>query len=755
MATIIKAPFNFVPLNDKVFFPDWADEISHDIPFEDGESGEIEIKMEALTPIYVRNGMESGKQDIKNPEYTSFSKMEDHYFLPATSIKGMVRNVLEIMSFSKMPVDSRKRYAVRDWENPKLYPLKDIRVQSTIHCGWLIKEEWGNFKIMDCDKPYRINHKRIDEYLISAQTEPFFESTFCETSKVDLNKEQVIGKQKYDPKSARYKYELLGNKIELLKDIVFDEDTDYSNEHQPRRMKISSFGDKSGTIVFTGQPDKWKKDRKRGGKFYEFIFPKTNGNSYKISEKEVEQFKFIYQDSEDWKYWRSKFENGQGIPVFFRAIGKGITDFGFSLLYKLAYKNSIEDVVSNYQQGKGIDMAECIFGYTSKESSIKGRVQFGNAFAVEGAKELPEAITILGSPKASYYPLYIAQDGKNGKVSDYKTYNDAVISGWKRYPVKAFAVPKPTNMANVDTVFRPLDKGVCFKSIIRFHNLKKAELGALLSSLTFHGNEKNVFHNIGMAKPLGYGKLRISCNLSGILQGKERELMGEFEKTMNSAIGNGETSIWINSDQIKELLTMAYDKHGVQDDLLQYMKLEMQGTNEFITAKTQKEYLRKFSEISNSKFIAPSIFEEVKAKLFEEERLKKLEQEETDRIAQEEINRIKKETARLQLEAVEKARLEKLEQKIEGGLSFLSSTKDFDDGKRRVDDWIKKAKAVSLPENQQANLLDALKSYYNDPKNRDKKKWQQPFSNNPIWKKIAGWVGNDVALEWYKEMIIK
>jgi len=40
---MITAPFNFVPLNKKVFFPDWAEKVSHDIPFSDGESGVIDI----------------------------------------------------------------------------------------------------------------------------------------------------------------------------------------------------------------------------------------------------------------------------------------------------------------------------------------------------------------------------------------------------------------------------------------------------------------------------------------------------------------------------------------------------------------------------------------------------------------------------------------------------------------------------------------------------------------------------------------
>ena len=49
MATI-KAPFNFVPLSDKIFFPEWADQISQDIPFSDGLSGTIELKITAETP---------------------------------------------------------------------------------------------------------------------------------------------------------------------------------------------------------------------------------------------------------------------------------------------------------------------------------------------------------------------------------------------------------------------------------------------------------------------------------------------------------------------------------------------------------------------------------------------------------------------------------------------------------------------------------------------------------------------------------
>lgn len=104
---MIHAPFNFVPLSDKVFFPDWADQISQDIPFSDGISGTIELKITAKTPIFVRNGHTKEDAENKNDEYKSFSKAPDgRYFIPATSVKGCIRSVLEILSFGKISLNN-------------------------------------------------------------------------------------------------------------------------------------------------------------------------------------------------------------------------------------------------------------------------------------------------------------------------------------------------------------------------------------------------------------------------------------------------------------------------------------------------------------------------------------------------------------------------------------------------------------------------------------------------------------------------
>ena len=56
--TKIKAPYNFVPLADKVVYPKWEKAVNHDVPFADSESGTISVRIKTHSPIFVKNGGE-------------------------------------------------------------------------------------------------------------------------------------------------------------------------------------------------------------------------------------------------------------------------------------------------------------------------------------------------------------------------------------------------------------------------------------------------------------------------------------------------------------------------------------------------------------------------------------------------------------------------------------------------------------------------------------------------------------------------
>lgn len=107
----------------------------------------------------------------------------------------------------------------------------------------------------------------------------------------------------------------------------------------------------------------------------------------------------------------------------------------------------------------------------------------------------------MSSPKPSYGPLYV----KDGTWNN----SNARIKGRKRYPVRDDVWSNETGNENTQTVFIPLAKGTKFSGKIYFHNLRQCELGALISALTFNGHTE-CFHSIGEAKPLGYGKVKIT-----------------------------------------------------------------------------------------------------------------------------------------------------------------------------------------------------------------------------------------------------
>jgi len=557
---MIKAPYNFVPVSQKVFFPDWSDRVSHDIPFSDGESGVIEITITAKSPIFIRD----------HEKETEFCQYNGEYYIPGSSIKGMIRNVLEIMSFSKMSFVDDKTYAVRDLRNRKLYMSK-MTPEKTF-CGFLKKEN-GEYIIENCGVPGRIRHEEIDKiYKIN------FASKF---------KEGNFGNKAKD-KTAKKKYEMINSSNFVHK-------FEYVKEDANRKVyRYNPNASKRGTLVLTGQPSARKEPEngKPSGKIYEFIFFDVQ-EELKVSEKVFENFKFAYFDgrntepkeSPDWTFWKEKLEAGEKVPVFFQKAGKEVLHFGLSYLYKLPYQHSILDGIPESHKDSRLDLAQTIFGYTDDKKALKARVQFSHFKAVKNIEVLPKRTEILGTPRASYYPNYVKQTNAN----PYKTYMDSNfrISGWKRYPIhKGSSVKKTmdTGNENVGTTFAPLKEGVVFKGKMIYHNLKKSELGAVLSALTFHKTE-GCFHNIGMAKALGYGKIDIEIkNINNI-----EEYLKEFERVITIQIDN-----WCYSEQIKELLTMATEQNNINNSTLEYMTLDS-----FAKNKVNREYLKTYTTLDN------------------------------------------------------------------------------------------------------------------------------------------------------------
>lgn len=609
MATI-KAPFNFVPLNEKVFFPDWADKISQDIPFKDGVSGFIELKITAKTPVFVRNGHSEEDQKHKTERYKSFSKSPDgRYFIPATSISGAIRSVLETMSFGKMTIDKSSAFAAqRDLKNSDVYPL--TAQQDKIHCGWIVEDGKGGYQIEDCGRPYRIGQKCIDKYLGVRILEDHFK-VGCN---FDIQKKVQVGDKEYDPRTAAYKYYLLKDYEEKLYDLNFCVDEAHNGTEGNRRVRVCGKSEStvSGSIVLTGQPNQWKYPRpttleKNAGKFYEFVFPNTKERDIPFSSDIFDEFKYIYQDSPEWDRMTKTLEE-TGIPVFFRVENNAIKDLGIAYLYKLPYENTPYDLLDDGHKSEQFDLAECMFGTLAK-GGMKGRIQFSPAFSANAQKDKDVVLT-LGSPKASYYPMYISQNGQ-----PYKTYNNGKLSGRKRYPVRSSVWNKSTGDEKIDTLIHPLKAGSVFTGKVRFHNLKPVELGALLSAITFH-NTPGCFHQIGQAKPYGYGKVSMETVLSlyGTCSTKNAaDFMTDFEEAIQTWMDKNMYHVeWNTSDQMKQLFTMSHQEIS-GNDAFTYMVLDPKSRiNDFTSAKADNLFLKPYTVLSKTSFYPQSLYGPVK-----------------------------------------------------------------------------------------------------------------------------------------------
>ena len=582
---MIKAPFNFVPLNEKPYLADWAGHISQDIPFEDGISGTIKLKIETKTPTFVGDEV---KED--NTQTCEFCHVTDQngrkqYFIPGTSIKGMIRNVMEILSFGKMTQVQNQSFGIRELDGRKAdgqFYHQKVKA-SKVHCGWL-RYEKGKYLLKDCGYPWRISTKEIDELFPRIGLTDFI--TKEENFKTD-------GTKKSDENRTAHK------KYELFHKAGYA-DSELTGEFMNNEL---------GTIVFTGQPGA-RKDENQSGKFKEFIFPvKADAKTIEVSEYTFKSFESVHQNSVDYvglkkkenekesqiDCYRSKLRAEKEIPIFFTYFDDGTIDsMGLAYMYKYPAFNSVyngipEPLLSNV----GHDLCECVFGYIGKEESLKGRIQFSSAMLTSDVVFCEDTKLALAKPHPSYYPLYLG----NGQTWNTESVR---IAGRKRYPVKN-TISRNEGTDNMTRIIRPLKQEATFEGTIRFHNLRPIEVGALLSSIDFCQHEE-CFHSIGQGKPLGYGKVKLSVteeNMKYVVDDRPctpEEVREAFQSEMERNFSG-----WSVSQQLKELFAMAKGIPVGKEAQFQYMQMSTDiNSNEFkvgLTQYSKGEQLGVFTQI--------------------------------------------------------------------------------------------------------------------------------------------------------------
>jgi len=254
----IKSPYNFVPLSNTVVFPDWAKDVSHDIPFKDEISGKIDLEVTLQSDAYIRNGGKWSDAEKKDDNsdcqkfFTAEVNGEDKYIIPGTSFKGMIRNVLEIASFGKIQRVNDDRYSIRDLHNSKytsqLTEKRNGIIYPKTKAGWLCldndcyEEDGGKkWQIIPCD------HARIEQDLLGK-----------DFGRHNTNSHKESAKDKY----SNFKKNLSAW-FNLMKEENHSHSCGTINYKKVEKISWETPLDKSGTLVFSGQPSNRMTDEEK------------------------------------------------------------------------------------------------------------------------------------------------------------------------------------------------------------------------------------------------------------------------------------------------------------------------------------------------------------------------------------------------------------------------------------------------------------------------------------------------------------
>ena len=522
------APYNFVELPDKVVEVA-EDDLPHHNSYESKRhTGRIECILTTSSPLYIRCGWTP-------EEFTEFSEtlfkdlpetqkhQRANFFhnpanqrpiIPGSSLRGMLRTLTEIVSFSKIEkisaqqliyravgdttslgIKYRERLLTEDSSNAYSFLMKAGYIVQ-LPSGWAIRPAQP---IIPEESFARIEQSDIN--MIRVRLERWHEIRNADKIAVSITPAKL-----YNHNQNRVK-------LRYAKATPLE-----GSDHRGSEC--------NGVLVKTGSAPR---------KHMQFVFglPDTNADLIHISDEMIQKYKEQITDGQ-----QQILGNDGALqpmqPIFYIFEDNKLVFFGHAMMFRLPYENSVEKFIP-VQVGKSekIDIAEAIFGFVKdkKTTEKQAKSRSGRVFISDGVCEktasddiwlTPSTIIpkILTTPKPTTFQHYLVQTIHAKK--DLKHYasnpeQETIIRGHKLYWHKgaspAIQHEKPHEASDTQTTeIKPIKPGVNFHFTIYFENLNDVELGALLWVLDVAKDDKYRL-SLGMGKPIGMGSVRITHDL--------------------------------------------------------------------------------------------------------------------------------------------------------------------------------------------------------------------------------------------------
>lgn len=527
-----QAPYNFVPVNSKVVkaknqesgivisessdgqlkYPEIP---SFDRYHEGLYTGHIDLNIEALSPLYIRDAYnkdeekrvveaKAGGDKWENPDFFSPGGIPK---IPGSSLRGMVRNLVEIVSYSQMEfVDDTTLYYRSVADECKsirehYFDTMGQRGRNQSNPGYKFKAGYlqrdnNGYKIIPAKEIAGKQYERISPAKQLAFSFDWQADGPCAGSCITVSGPAPNGKNK------DWLIYPVDNEVQPIKIMPWDLES-YRND-------INRYKDNNEK----------EKAEKRDGDLLRWL---EVGEEKEDSEKMVPCFYIEWQDEKQKQH----------------------VSFGHTAYFRLPYRLSIKKHLppAHQRDNEVLDFAKAIFGDADK---FAGRVFFEDAKIdschqdkVTGKVVSPK---ILSNPKPTTFQHYLKQGNRTKDNLFHWDDKDAPLSGYKLYwhrktpqsgdhgfgrlsdPGDRYngktpqsgdhgweATPEEVEKAKTQyTKIKPINTGATFSGRIRFENLSDIELGALLFVLDL---PEGCAHKIGMGKPLGLGSIKIQPTL--------------------------------------------------------------------------------------------------------------------------------------------------------------------------------------------------------------------------------------------------
>jgi len=401
-----KAPYNFVPLNKKIVtaqpLPDFDKFYETDKRLESGDkrrcSGSIDLCITTKTPFFIRG------------EGEKFFQISEQVAIPGSSLRGLFRNLVEIVTYSALnDINDDRLFFRAVYEKSslgnlyqKIFINKEDRTPQLellsykVKSGWLKKDGESSYIL------YPSQHDSEDRQFYKANGDfknngRDFEIGYWTNNKTVWNKR--------GPLIPLFSYKKVYFNLSPATIIPEKNKNTFSLCYNEIRAWLAEIDDPGCSLheaylVSTGEISK---------KHYQWVINPPDLSQPKQVADAVALYKQdANRDEKTHLLSLVEIDAGKRFPCFYLEEDGNVLEIGHTGLFRKAYSNTITQAVLQ-AENNGVNLAEAIFGSTEKAC----RVYFEDACldkAVEQqVRDELSVLQVLGSPKPTTFQHYLKQ----------------------------------------------------------------------------------------------------------------------------------------------------------------------------------------------------------------------------------------------------------------------------------------------------------------------------------------------------------